>query len=75
MAPVSAESLITIPGAEIVQLSFYVLLGMYALYTAAFYYHWKTYSSDVRVEFLTLVAYFAITIPLLITMSAVVLIS
>jgi hypothetical protein len=74
MSPVSPP-LIEIPGAELVQLVFYVLLGAYAIYTAMLYYHWQTYATDARIEFLTLVIYFAITIPLIITMVAVVLIS
>lgn len=75
MSPITPPSLITIPGADLVELSFYVLVGVYAIFTAMLYYHWQSYSSDARIEFLTLVIYFALTVPLLITMSAVVLIT
>lgn len=56
---------------DFVLLLFYLLVGFYAIFTTILYYHWRTYSPDVRMNFVTLVTYFAITIPLLITLATV----
>lgn len=60
------------PAGDIVTLMFYVLIAIYIIFTAMLYYHWQTYATDPRVKFVTLVTYFVITIPLLLTLSAVV---
>ncbi|MCA9362024.1 hypothetical protein KC906_01495 [Candidatus Kaiserbacteria bacterium] len=48
--------------------TFYLVLGAYAIFTAIFYYHWRTYGTDVKVTTYTLVVYFSTTIPLLVVM-------
>lgn len=75
MSPVATPSALSLSlaSADVVLLAFYFLVGAYAIFTAILYYHWQSYASDVRVEFITLVVYFAITIPLLITLAAVAL--
>lgn len=73
MSPVvSPLSTATYAPEDILLLVFYVLLIFYALFTATLYYHWQTYSADGRINFLTLVIYFATTVPLIMTMAAVV---
>ncbi|MEN9920512.1 MAG: hypothetical protein RL538_405 [Candidatus Parcubacteria bacterium] len=57
-----------LPGADIVTLLFYLILGFYAIFTGILYYHWNAYSSDKKVTFATYVAYLAITIPLIMVM-------
>ena len=56
------------------QLVFYVLLGIYAVFSAVFYYHWQAYSNNAFVMLLTFAAYLASTVPLLITMASISLI-
>lgn len=58
-------------GNDFVLLFFYFLIGFYALFTAVLYYHWQTYSTDGKINFLTFVTYFAMTIPLVIALSAI----
>lgn len=58
----------------IVQLGFYFVLGIYAVFTAIFYYHWQTYGTNAKVTGITLLLYFLTTIPLLIAMGVIVLI-
>lgn len=58
----------------VTELGFYILLGVYAIFTAIFYYHWQTYGTDVRVTGLTLILYFLTTVPLLLVMGIMVLI-
>lgn len=50
-------------------LIFYIALGFYAIFTAVFYYHWSSYSDDIKVVSATYIAYLAITIPLIIVMA------
>lgn len=59
-----------LPGADIVSLIFYLVLGFYAIFTGILYYHWSAYSSDPKISFVTYVAYLAITIPLVIVMAS-----
>lgn len=48
---------------------FYFLVGFYAIFTAILYYHWSSYSDDLKVATATYVAYLAITLPLVIVMA------
>jgi hypothetical protein len=64
----------SLPTGDIATLAFYVVIGVYAIFTAVLYYHWHTYTSDVKMATATYVAYFAITIPLLSVMATTVLI-
>jgi heme/copper-type cytochrome/quinol oxidase subunit 2 len=64
----------SLPTGDVVTLVFYIVIGIYAIFTAVLYYHWHTYTSDAKVSTATYIAYFAITIPLLIVMGSSVLI-
>lgn len=71
MSPVTPLPYFAFDPADIVLLGFYLLVGFYAIFTAVLYYHWRTYSPDVRMNLVTLVTYFVITIPLVITLATV----
>jgi hypothetical protein len=49
--------------------SLYFIIGAYAIFTGVLYYHWKTYGTDAKITNLTLILYFATTIPLVIIMT------
>lgn len=66
---VSAFNTFGIPLSMITQLGLFLVLGMYAVFTAIFYYHWKTYGTDPKITKLTFFLYFSSTIPLLMVMS------
>jgi hypothetical protein len=53
---------------------FYIVLFVYVLFTAVMYYHWTSYARDAKTLTITGIAYFAITIPLLIAMATAALI-
>ena len=46
-------------------LGFYLLVGAYCIFSAILYYHWTTYATSAQVARRTLIAYFAVTVPLL----------
>lgn len=58
----------SIPIHEIVLGIFYVVVGMYAIFSAVLYYHWKEYATDPKVTVYTLVTYFATTLSLILIM-------
>jgi len=60
---------INLPLHTIIMLVFYFVLGMYAIFSAILYYHWKAYGNDTKITMYTLILYFSITIPLLIIMA------
>lgn len=64
----------TLPGGDIATLMFYIVIGIYAIFTVVLYYHWHTYTSDIKMATATYIAYFAITIPLITVMGTSVLI-
>jgi hypothetical protein len=57
------------PIESIVMLAFYFVLGAYAIFSAIFYYHWKSYGFDIKVTSLTLIIYLATTAPVLLIMT------
>lgn len=65
---------INLPIDTLVMLVFYFILGLYAVFSAILYYHWKNYGTDGKVTGLTLILYFTTTIPLLIVMGIMTLI-
>lgn len=65
---------INLPMETIVMLALFLVLGIYAVFSAILYYHWKTYGTDNRVTGLTLILYFATTVPLLVIMTIAALI-
>ena len=46
-----------------------LVLVAYLIYSVILYYHWKSYSSDLKVTGMTLITYFSATVPLLIIMT------
>ncbi|MFT7644834.1 MAG: hypothetical protein ACI9BF_000495, partial [Candidatus Paceibacteria bacterium] len=55
-------------------LAFYFTIGIYTIFSAILYYHWKNYTTDNKVFGLTLILYFVSTIPLLIAMGIITII-
>ncbi len=64
----------SLPIGDITLLAFYIIIAIYAIFTGVLYYHWHTYTSDIKVSSATYVAYFAITVPLIMVMGTTVLI-
>lgn len=62
------------PLKTILSLSYYILLGLFAAFTAVIYFHWTTYATDKAVSRFTLVAYMIFTLPLLLIMGGILLI-
>lgn len=55
--------------ANILPYAFYVVALCYVVFSVILYYHWQTYSTNVRMNFLTYVSYFAISVPLLLILA------
>lgn len=72
MAPVPTPFATTFSGDDVLLLLFYGLVVVYVIFTAILYYHWQTYSTDPKMNFLTFVIYFATTVPLIIILAAMV---
>ena len=64
----------SLPTGDIATLAFYIAIGIYAIFTAVLYYHWHTYTSDIKMATATYIAYFAITVPLIMVMGTSILI-
>lgn len=58
-----------LPTGELLTLVFYIALGFYAIFTGILYYHWNAYATDKSIALATFAVYFAITLPLIITMA------
>ena len=52
-----------------VNITLLLVLVAYLIYSVILYYHWKSYSSDLKVTGMTLITYFSATVPLLIIMT------
>lgn len=61
----------TISLTPFIQLSFYLILGGYAIFTAVLYYHWQNYATDAKVATLTYAVYALATLPLLAIMASI----
>lgn len=59
---------------QFISLVFYLVLGVYAIFSAILYYHWNAYSNNLAVTGLTYITYLAITIPLILIMATTTLI-
>lgn len=57
-----------LPLETVTQLAFYFVAGMYVIFTAILYYHWRTYGTDAKVTTLTLGLYAVTTLPLILIM-------
>lgn len=62
------------PIKTILQLTFYLLVGIFAIFTAVLYYHWTNYALEKTVSSTTLIAYAICTIPLILIMGGILLI-
>lgn len=70
----TSTALSDLPYEAVTLLGFYGVTAAYCIFSAILYYHWNEYGTDARVTRLTLISYFAITIPLLLVMGLMVLI-
>jgi len=52
-----------------INITLFLVLIVYLVYSVILYYHWKSYSSDIKVTGMTLVTYLSTTIPLIIIMT------
>lgn len=62
-----------IPLSTILTVIFYILLLVYVIFTTVLYYHWNNYSADKTANTITYGLYFAVTIPLILILGAVIL--
>lgn len=58
---------------NVMSISFYALLLFYAVFTAIFFYHWRTYATSVSATNTTLLVYFLVSVPLLVLMGSIAL--
>ncbi len=65
---------LSLPFDVITTVIFYVAVIIYVVFTIVFYYHWQNYSVDKSATIQTYLAYFIITIPLLVLMGLSILI-
>lgn len=70
MSPVKAPSFgpelgVSVPIDTFIALGFFAMVIIYVIFTVILYYHWQTYSTDTAIQKVTLIAYFAISIPLI----------
>ena len=70
----ASTTLADLPYHDVALIGFYFVVGIYCIFTAILYYHWNEYGTDRAVTRLTLISYFATTIPLLLIMGIMVLI-
>lgn len=68
MADFSQLSTISFSVDMIVQAVFYLILGIYAVFSGILYYHWSSYGTDIKVTTYTFIVYFFTTIPLFVIM-------
>ncbi len=66
-------STVTLSIKSVLELIFYVLVLIYIIYIAILYYHWQSFSIDMKVSGFTMALYFAGSVPLIITMGLVLL--
>lgn len=57
-----------VPVHEVVLATFYIVVGIYAIFSAILYYHWQEYATDTRVTAYTLITYFTTTLSLILAM-------
>ena len=54
-----------LPLDSIVLIGFYLVAGLYTVFTIILYYHWQQYSIDDKVSRLTYIVYLVTTLPLI----------
>lgn len=65
---------LNLPFDTLITLSFYFVIGMYAIFSGILYYHWNAYGTDARITTLTLLIFFGTTLPLIVVMGIIVFI-
>ena len=68
MEPIEQFTASAIPVDTVLLLSFYVLVGIYVIFSIIFHYHWRAYAIDDKVTTYTLSAYYFITVPIVLVM-------
>ncbi len=61
----------TFPITPLLQLAFYLIAIIYAIFTAVLFYHWQNYSMSGAVTLQTYIAYALFSLPLFAIMAAV----
>ncbi len=69
----ATTTLANLPYDSVALFGFYLVVAAYCIFSGILYYHWNEYGTDARVTKLTLISYFASTIPLFIIMGLMVL--
>jgi hypothetical protein len=57
-----------LPLHSIILLMFYLITGLYTVFTIIMYYHWNEYSTDSTMSRVTLFLYLGTTVPLLLAL-------
>lgn len=65
MEPGIAISSITLSIGTLAKLGFYLIAGVYIVFSAIMYYHWNAYSGNASVSRITLITYLSTTVPLI----------
>ncbi len=58
------------PNLEVlIQLGFYLIIALYAVFSIVLYYHWNEYSVSATISKITFILYLGLTLPLIGTLS------
>ncbi len=58
------------PNLEVlIQLGFYLIIALYAVFSIVLYYHWNEYSVSATISKITSILYLGLTLPLIGTLS------
>ena len=69
MNPIATPFANSIPLTTVLPLLFYLVTLAYVIFTAILYYHWQTYSANPRTSYITYVAFFSLSLPLIILLA------
>tara|TARA_B100001146_G_C15753052_1_gene252511 strand:- start:158 stop:382 length:225 start_codon:yes stop_codon:yes gene_type:complete len=72
MVPVPTPFADILTGQGSLLLLFYMMVGIYVIFTMILFYHWRTYSNDARINLMTFVVYFVLTMPLILVLATAV---
>lgn len=62
---------INLPLDTIVPIVTLIIFAVYIIFSAVLYYHWSTYSTDDKVQGITLLLYFLLTVPLILVLAII----
>ncbi len=60
-------SVVSLPLHEVVLFGFYMVTGLYVIFSMIMYYHWNEYSTDTAVTRITTILYLVTTVPLILS--------